>query len=621
MIAGMKKIHLVLLDSERTKGLRELRRLGAVHLAPVSGRGQEHEETARRLAEVERAAGLLASLKAKRAAAAPSARAGLEVAERVTALAGEARSLAEELAGLTKELEWASSWGDFEPADLQALAASGVPLRLYECAPRTLEGLPEGIDWLRLASPRGTARIAVMGVAEAELPDELVEVRLPARSPRAARERLRAARERAAAVDAELLELAADLASVEAARERLRQDLAFETVRSGIASEGPVAYLSGYIPSSELPRLEAEARSRAWGLLSDDPAPDELPPTKIENPPAVRIIDPVFKFLGTVPGYREYDISAWFLVFFSLYFAMIFGDGGYGLIMLGGAVVAAVKARKAGRKLSDAVRLLFLLAATTIAWGAVTATWFSIPAGSLPGFLLRIAVPAVRNGNPDAGTNVKIFCFILGLVQLSVAHLKNIVRDFPNPKFLGQLGSLALVAGMFTLVLNLIIDPVRFPVPTWALGLIGGGFLLVFVFGNWEGSLGRALLAGLKGIIPTFLGTVSVFADIVSYIRLWAVGLAGVAISQTINGMAAGAFGDPTGRIVAFAIGAVMGVVLLVVGHALNLAMSVLSVIVHGIRLNMLEFSGHLGMEWSGYAYDPFRETVRDESQERRETT
>jgi V/A-type H+-transporting ATPase subunit I len=159
---------------------------------------------------------------------------------------------------------------------------------------------------------------------------------------------------------------------------------------------------------------------------------------------------------------------------------------------------------------------------------------------------------------------------------------------------------------------------VRFPIPTWALGLIGGGFLLVFIFGNWEGNFWKALVAGLKGIIPTFLGTVSVFADIVSYIRLWAVGLAGVAISQTINGMASGAFGEPAGRIVAFAIGAVMGVVLLVVGHALNLVMSVLSVIVHGIRLNILEFSGHLGMEWSGYTYDPFRETVREDSSDRR---
>jgi V/A-type H+/Na+-transporting ATPase subunit I len=627
MIAGMKKVHLVLLEKEKGLGLKALRRLGAVHLEPVSGRGQEHEGAARRLAEVERAAALLSSIKASsggstaRGGAAPaaSADAGLATAARTIALAEESRSLAEELAGLTKELEGVSSWGDYEPGDLAALAAAGIPLRLFQCPAQRLAALPEGMSYLRLASPKGAARIAAIGFEGGGIPADLVEARLPARSPSAMRERIRSARARATDIDAELLACAADLPSLEVARARLTQDLAFEAIRSGMQTEGPVTYLSGYVPAADLARLQAEARSRSWGLLADDPAPEDLPPTKVENPPAVRIIDPVFKFLGTVPGYREYDISAWFLGFFSLYFAMIFGDGGYGLIMLAGAVVAAVKARQAGKKLSDAVRLLFVLAVTTVAWGVATATWFSVPAASLPDFLKAIAIRPIMNGNPEADTNIKIFCFILGLGQLSVAHLKNIRRDFPNLKFLGQLGSLLLLAGMFTLVLNLIIDPARFPVPGWALALIGGGFLLVFVFGNWEGSLAKALVTGLKGIVPTFLGTVSVFADIVSYIRLWAVGLAGVAISQTINSMASGAFGEPAGRIVAFAVGAVMGVVLLAVGHALNLVMSVLSVIVHGIRLNILEFSGHLGMEWSGYAYDPFRETVREESSDRRE--
>jgi V/A-type H+-transporting ATPase subunit I len=132
--------------------------------------------------------------------------------------------------------------------------------------------------------------------------------------------------------------------------------------------------------------------------------------------------------------------------------------------------------------------------------------------------------------------------------------------------------------------------------------LIGGGFLAVLSFGAWNGKFFSSLLEGVKGIIPTFLGTVSVFADIVSYIRLWAVSLAGVAISQTVNGMVANLVGDPAGRIIAFVVGLVAALGLILAGHGL------LSVLVHGVRLNMLEFSSHLGMEWSGYAYDPLRE-------------
>jgi V/A-type H+-transporting ATPase subunit I len=125
---------------------------------------------------------------------------------------------------------------------------------------------------------------------------------------------------------------------------------------------------------------------------------------------------------------------------------------------------------------------------------------------------------------------------------------------------------------------------------------------------NFFAALGKSVLASAANIVSVFLGVVNIFADIVSYIRLWAVGLAGLAISQTVNNMAGPMFGK--------AIMFVAGVSLLVFGHGLNIIMSVLSVIVHGVRLNVLEFSSHLGMEWSGYKYEPFRDTVQIERAE-----
>ena len=98
------------------------------------------------------------------------------------------------------------------------------------------------------------------------------------------------------------------------------------------------------------------------------------------------------------------------------------------------------------------------------------------------------------------------------------------------------------------------------------------------------------------------MGVVNVFSDIVSYIRLWAVGLAGAAISNTVNQMAGPMWGKLS-LLLTF-------VILLVFGHGLNMILNVLSVIVHGVRLNTLEFSSHLGMSWSGFKYEPFSETV-----------
>ena len=180
-------------------------------------------------------------------------------------------------------------------------------------------------------------------------------------------------------------------------------------------------------------------------------------------------------------------------------------------------------------------------------------------------------------------------------------------------KFLGDLGALFMLWGMFYVVLNMVVDSQRFPfdmpIPLAPLSqypvmypvaaFVGGGFALSFVFSNYNGSIKESILDSLKNLISVLLGVVNVFSDIVSYIRLWAVGLAGAAISSTVNTMA----GPMLGGFLIFA-----AVLLLVFGHGLNLILNVLSVIVHGVRLNTLEFSNHLGMVWAGFKYKPFKE-------------
>jgi len=190
-------------------------------------------------------------------------------------------------------------------------------------------------------------------------------------------------------------------------------------------------------------------------------------------------------------------------------------------------------------------------------------------------------------------------------LQISIARIKNIIRDFPKLTFIAQLGSLALIWGMYFLVLNLVVDSKRFPVPPWAVYLIAGGFAAGIIFGAYEGNILKSMLEGLKNIIPSFLGSVGVFADIVSYIRLWALGLAGSSLAAIINKAGGGLF-----KAVAMA---AAGLAILLAGHTLNVVLSALSVIVHAIRLNILEFScNHLGMQWSGVKYAPFRKIDRE---------
>lgn len=229
-------------------------------------------------------------------------------------------------------------------------------------------------------------------------------------------------------------------------------------------------------------------------------------------------------------------------------------------------------------------------------------------------------ISKAKVGEDIANTNQKIFCFVLALIQLSIAHIKCFFKDVKSAKCLGDLGALMELWGMFYVVMSLVVDGTKYPllsitsesmylfgvvpVQFLCLGVLGAGFILNFIFSNYEGSVGKSVLESCKNIISVLLGVVNVFSDIVSYIRLWAVALAGAAISSTVNSMA----GPMFGKLALF----IFGIILVLFGHGLNNILNLLSVIVHGVRLNTLEFSQHLGMAWTGTKYKPFMEKTEE---------
>ena len=328
--------------------------------------------------------------------------------------------------------------------------------------------------------------------------------------------------------------------------------------------------------------------------------------------------------MGTVPGYFEYDISGWFLAFILIFFGIIFGDGGYGLFILAIAAIPIIKSLISKSKVSPTFLLVGLFGLSTVIWGTLTCTWFGLSPEQLPQWLKGLSVPVISNVYADKiwhpfwtdGTaglttaqNLQILCFSLALVQLTVAHIKGAARNRKSLKMLGDIGSILQLLGIFYIVLSLVVNAEVFsfglviggiPVGTVAIVLIGLGFVMSFVFSNYDGSIIKSILSSLTNIVSVLLGVVNVFSDIVSYIRLWAVGLAGAAISATVNELAGPLLGNFMFMILA--------IILLVFGHGLNMILNILSVIVHGIRLNTLEFSSHLDMSWSGHKFKPFEE-------------
>ena len=625
MIVPMKKVSLVVLEKEKKQALEKLRKLKLVHVEDLTGNGENLSKLKSTYDMMERAFFLISDIKVKEKdviQVSLTKEEAVEKASQFLELLSLKKNYEDLITGNTKEIERFSRWGDVDPADLRFLAEKGYFLFLYEIPAEYYSLIPETEKVLRVNGDKNLVRFILVsdnGNLPQDLPSQAVLVTLPSKSTRLLREENEDYKSKIKAIERQIYSFSACKTGIEKNLKILEKEIEFENIYSGMdGEEGEgslrLSWLTGFVPAKELKKVEVLAKQEKWGFLSDEPGEEDAVPTKLENNKVVSLIYPVSDFLGTVPGYREYDISGWFLLFFSLFFGMIFGDGGYGLLITLISVFAIIKNHK--KNLQPFI-LLLILGLTTTLWGMLTCNWFGVPPQSLPEPLKALVFKLDWNWISNASTlpadvvtqNLQIFCFTIALVQLAVAHIKGIVRNIRSLKCLGEAGSLFMLMGIYYLVLNMVVSSERFPFDLVLFGdikassimfpLIGVGFGLSFIFSNYEGSVLKSVLESLKNIISVLLGVVNVFSDIVSYIRLWAVGLAGAAIANTVNEMA----GPILGGFVIF-----LGILLLGFGHGLNMILNVLSVIVHGVRLNTLEFSSHLGMTWSGFKYKPFSE-------------
>jgi len=201
----------------------------------------------------------------------------------------------------------------------------------------------------------------------------------------------------------------------------MQEQVEFVQARVSMKNEGSLAHISGFIPAARTASLKKTAAEEGWAILVREPAEEDMVPTLIQNPKAIRIIQPIFGLLGTVPGYREKDISFFFLVFFSIFFAMIIGDGGYGLIILAVSLLGLARAK--GGKAQEGMTLILVMSVCSIIWGALTGTWFGIQRFAESSFLSKLILPGLSSFDPRSSEIVKRICFVIGTIHISIAHI------------------------------------------------------------------------------------------------------------------------------------------------------------------------------------------------------
>ena len=542
MIVKMLHLDLVCLAAEKDKTLTQLRDLGAVHLDLSSAQGATVAAAKGEAADAEKAVRLI--LKARGKAK------DVNIHERsvadILAIDADRESLRSDKDELEREIRVYEPYGDFDPELAEKLLGEVEGLRDVVPLPETLPSM--SLSKMREKLERIENCIVVDEAKLAGSDEKAILKKYPA----------------------------------------LADKIAFESAKELVGEQGELAYVSGWIPEPARGTFAAAVHENGWGALLREPADGELPPTLIEPPKMFRPMKALFSGLGIAPAYTEADVSVPFMCYFSLFFAMLVGDGAYGAIFLAATLALRKKLPKSW------FILLTVFSSATVLWGILSNTWFGA------GIPWCVDWPTVKWLADPSYHNMMLLCFTIGVSHLMLARVWNGICRAPDSTCIAEFGWAGILLFMY-LVTNSIVG--IFPgIPQWGFWVLGVSVVAVFGFSVKPSEL-KTRGAEL-GMLP--LNIMSALGDIISYVRLFAVGLASVKVAENFNSMATGLLSSDN-ALWLNALMCVAMVAILIVGHTLNLAMAGLSILVHAVRLNTLEFSNHKGVSWSGYAFNPFK--------------
>jgi V/A-type H+-transporting ATPase subunit I len=587
MIVPMKKSSIIILAKDTQNSLKDLRRLGVLHIEHHRvPQGKDINILKDEIILLNETFGILVQTDPSCPSLVENAEVKVDdwkhIARHIIDTNKRIEQAEEYGRNLSIQMEQWKPWGDFDPEEIKKLREKGIYIKLYQVPYKNIKELPKDLAIKTIFMEKGIAHCLAVGQKEFSL--SFKEISLPQMGIETMRKRLLEDKEVIKGLKEDLRRSCNYYQRLIKIKKKLEKELEMQEAMRGMGEAGELAYVTSYIPVDAVQDLSDLAKKERWGISITDPSEEDSIPTLIRNKRWITTISPLFKMLALIPGYRELDVSPLVLIFFSLFFAMIIGDAGYGLIFFS---LTAFAHKKMGKKIADHTPffLFYVLSSCTILWGLVTGTFFGqewyLKAG------LKPLIPALTNTKV-----LQAFCFFIGALQLTLAHLWRALRQLPALTVAAEIGWIAVLWAAFFLAKTLILGDMF---PFFGKWLIIGGISLVIFFSSPQRNILKTIAKGLASVA---LSLVNNFTDVVSYIRLFAIGLAAVAIADTVNTLAASAGGGNW----------LISAPILLVGHTINFVLGPVGVLVHGVRLNVLEFSSHIGVSWSGVTYQPLKE-------------
>ncbi|MBO4589477.1 MAG: V-type ATP synthase subunit I [Bacteroidaceae bacterium] len=621
MITRMKKLTFLVFYKEYEEFLEKLRDMGVVHVE-VKQEG-EIEDTAlqrdvtllsRSNAVVNALEPLVAAAKASeaskhtdavadKASEAVSHEASLkglsaeEILSRYDDLQAQRSAAEQRLAVLTKDIQTLEPWGDFDPEMIDKLAAAGYRMHFF-CCPQKAYNDEWEKEYNAIVIRHDKQNVYFITVTPPDVePDVDADIcRLPHSSLKALHRDVEALQAEISSVDAQVSAFAAAAVPVlDEARDTLSDTIDFTRVR--LTGE-PVAadklyLLQGWVPAKQVDDIRTALDESGQFYQIDDPTPEDNIPIELSNKKFAKLFEPLTK-LYMLPSYRELDLTLFFAPFFMLFFGLCLGDMGYGLLMIVALPIFVKLFKLINPEFSKGLVILFGI--STMLCGALSGNFFGfqlydlqIPFVQKMKDLFYIDSSKMFTVSLGIGVVQILFGMILKAVNLSIqCGVKHALSTIGWIVLLVTVGVAALTGIGF-----------HHPVVIALLALAAVG---IFFF-NSPGK--NPLLNVGLGLWDTYNMATGLLGDVLSYVRLFALGLSGGILGQVFNSMAVGM--SPKTPVIGFLVTALI----FCVGHALNIFMNILGAIVHPMRLTFVEFFKNAGYTGGGEEYHPFRKVQK----------
>ncbi|UCD23455.1 MAG: V-type ATP synthase subunit I [Gemmatimonadota bacterium] len=491
----------------------------------------------------------------------------------------------DELKQQIRELE---PWGDFDhPSPLEL---GGMQLWFYVVPLHRMKAVrASDLTWHMVRKDNRNAYVVVIAETQPsheEMPVPPVDLGRYSLSELQRQEELAAAEAEEIFAERWTLTRWLDLIKKDMARAENRAALEFAGTQTHDTDD--LFAVQGWVPEKRLQDVMSFAERHELACTVEDPRPEDEPPVLLENPPRLAAGEDLVAFFQ-LPGYRDWDPSAVIFVSFALFFAMILSDAGYAAVLLLGLALLWPKMGRSagGRRMRS---LAASVVGASVVYGVLVGSYFGVApsAGSVLGSLKILEIN-------DFNSMMRL-SVVVGGIHVVLANLMVSWNRRGSPVALAPLGWVIIVlAGLTIMLLGL--DSAFTGVGWWLMGT-GGALILLF---SSERPVKRAadlfwrLLDGLKAV----MGLSGAFGDVLSYLRLFALGLSSASLAVTFNQLAAQAMDTP-------GIGLLFGLAILALGHVLNIVLAIISGVVHGLRLNLIEFY-NWGVSGEGDKFKAFR--------------